>query len=82
MRAYGIGDTGQAVYLDFRDAIKRDGEDVIRAKYGNLFHMYKKITDEDPVSRADAHLPRRPLHDGRALGGLQLAVQHPRVVRA
>ncbi|MHC4831624.1 MAG: succinate dehydrogenase (quinone) flavoprotein subunit, partial [Planctomycetota bacterium] len=44
----GIGATGRAVYLDFRDAIKRDGEAAIRAKYGNLFHMYHKITAEDP----------------------------------
>jgi succinate dehydrogenase / fumarate reductase flavoprotein subunit len=36
------------VFLDFRDAIAREGEDTIRAKYGNLFHMYQKITDEDP----------------------------------
>jgi len=45
---YGVGTTGLAVYLDFRDAIKRDGEDVIRAKYGNLFHMYEKITADNP----------------------------------
>src|SRR4030095_13933335 len=36
------------VYLDFSDAIKRLGDDVIRMRYGNLFDMYKKITDEDP----------------------------------
>jgi succinate dehydrogenase / fumarate reductase flavoprotein subunit len=45
---FGVGDTGLAVYLDFRDAIARDGEDLIRAKYGNLFHMYEKITAENP----------------------------------
>lgn len=45
---YGVGDSGLAVYLDFRDAIKRDGEDVVRKKYGNLFHMYEKITAENP----------------------------------
>jgi succinate dehydrogenase / fumarate reductase, flavoprotein subunit len=44
----GVGDTGLAVYLDFRDAIKRDGRDVIEAKYGNLFDMYLNITDENP----------------------------------
>ncbi len=44
----GVAPTGLAVFLDFRDAIKRDGEDVIRAKYGNLFQMYEKITDENP----------------------------------
>jgi succinate dehydrogenase / fumarate reductase flavoprotein subunit len=36
------------VYLDFRDAIKRDGEDRIREKYGNLFDMYERITGENP----------------------------------
>ena len=45
---FGVGQTGLAVYLDFRDAIKRDGEDTIRKKYGNLFHMYQKITAENP----------------------------------
>ena len=44
---YGVGG-GEAVYLDFRDAIKRDGHAVISAKYGNLFDMYQRITDEDP----------------------------------
>jgi succinate dehydrogenase / fumarate reductase flavoprotein subunit len=44
----GVGGTGRAVYLDFRDAIKRDGEDAIRERYGNLFQMYEKITGEDP----------------------------------
>lgn len=47
----GVGDSGLAVFLDFRDAIKRDGEDVIRKKYGNLFHMYNKITAEDPYKQ-------------------------------
>lgn len=44
----GVGETGVAVYLDFRDAIKRDGRDVIEAKYGNLFEMYQRITDQSP----------------------------------
>jgi succinate dehydrogenase / fumarate reductase flavoprotein subunit len=44
----GVGTSGLAVYLDFADAIKRLGRDVIKEKYGNLFHMYRKITDEDP----------------------------------
>ncbi|MFQ5579454.1 MAG: fumarate reductase/succinate dehydrogenase flavoprotein subunit [Nitrospiria bacterium] len=47
----GVGETGVAVYLDFRDAIKREGEDVIKQKYGNLFEMYDRITDEDPYHR-------------------------------
>ena len=44
----GVGATKRAVYLDFRDAIARDGEDAIRARYGNLFHMYEKITGDNP----------------------------------
>ena len=44
----GVGQTGLAVYLDFEDAIKRDGQDVIEKKYGNLFQMYEKITGENP----------------------------------
>jgi len=46
----GVGSTGLAVYLDFADAIKRDGKDTISAKYGNLFDIYKQITGEDPYS--------------------------------
>lgn len=45
---YGVNETGKAVYLDFRRAIEEQGEDKIRSKYGNLFHMYEKITDENP----------------------------------
>ncbi|MBX3101995.1 MAG: fumarate reductase/succinate dehydrogenase flavoprotein subunit [Bacteroidetes bacterium] len=44
----GVGESGLAVYLDFRDAIKHFGRPTIEARYGNLFDMYKKITDEDP----------------------------------
>lgn len=43
----GVG-TGLAVYLDFKDAIKRLGADVIKARYGNLFQMYEKIVDTNP----------------------------------
>jgi succinate dehydrogenase / fumarate reductase, flavoprotein subunit len=43
----GIGSTKLGVYLDFRDAIQRLGEPVIRARYGNLFEMYEKITGEN-----------------------------------
>ena len=45
----GVGPTKLAVYLDFRDAIKRDGAEIILQKYGNLLNMYKEITDEDPL---------------------------------
>ena len=44
----GVGESGLAVYLDFRDAIERVGRDTIKGRYGNLFDMYRKITDEDP----------------------------------
>ena len=44
----GVGETGLGVYLDFSDAISRLGVDVIRDRYGNLFDMYQRITDEDP----------------------------------
>jgi len=63
---YGVGATGLAVYLDFKDAIGRDGEQTIREKYGNLFQMYEKITADNPY--------RTPMHIYPALhytmGGL------------
>lgn len=45
---HGVGSTGMAVYLDFASAIKREGVDKIRARYGNLFDMYQQITDQNP----------------------------------
>ncbi len=45
---HGVGETGLGVYLDFADAIKRLGKDVIEERYGNLFEMYQRITDENP----------------------------------
>jgi succinate dehydrogenase / fumarate reductase flavoprotein subunit len=44
----GVGTTGRAVYLDFRDAIQYAGRDKIREKYGNLFEMYQELTTHDP----------------------------------
>jgi succinate dehydrogenase / fumarate reductase flavoprotein subunit len=44
----GVGEAGYGVYLDFADAIRRLGEHVIRERYGNLFDMYERITDENP----------------------------------
>ncbi|MDX2499440.1 MAG: fumarate reductase/succinate dehydrogenase flavoprotein subunit, partial [Deltaproteobacteria bacterium] len=44
----GVGPTGRAVYLDFMEAIQRDGKDVIARKYGNLFDMYRNIIADDP----------------------------------
>ena len=46
----GVGKTGLAVYLDFADAIKRLGRKAIEEKYGNLFEMYERITDENPYN--------------------------------
>jgi succinate dehydrogenase / fumarate reductase flavoprotein subunit len=47
-KGMGVGHSGLAVYLDFADAIKRLGEPKIKEKYGNLFDMYYRITDENP----------------------------------
>ncbi|RTQ45409.1 fumarate reductase/succinate dehydrogenase flavoprotein subunit [Hymenobacter gummosus] len=47
----GVGSSGLAVYLDFADVIKRIGADQVSQKYGNLFAMYEKITDEDPYKQ-------------------------------
>jgi succinate dehydrogenase / fumarate reductase flavoprotein subunit len=47
----GVGLTRCAVYLDFADAIKRDGKDTIAKKYGNLFDMYQLITDDSPYEK-------------------------------
>jgi len=44
----GVGPLRNGVYLDFKDATARDGRQVIEEKYGNLFEMYQRITDEDP----------------------------------
>jgi succinate dehydrogenase / fumarate reductase flavoprotein subunit len=48
---FGVGETGYAVYLDFSDAIKKQGKKVIENKYGNLFDMYQKITGESPYEQ-------------------------------
>lgn len=45
---YGVNETGLAVFLDFKSAIERLGKEVIKARYGNLFQMYEKITDVNP----------------------------------
>jgi succinate dehydrogenase / fumarate reductase flavoprotein subunit len=63
----GLGvNGGHAVYLDFRDAIARDGQAGIAAKYGNLFDMYEKITGEDPY-RAPMRIYPAPHY---TMGGL------------
>ncbi len=48
---YGVGSTGLAVFLDFSTAIKRLGQKTVEERYGNLFQMYEKITDENPYER-------------------------------
>lgn len=45
---FGVNNTGLAVFLDFNDAIRRMGEEVVAQKYGNLFQMYEKITNDNP----------------------------------
>ena len=47
----GVGPGGRGVYLDFADSIKRLGKAAIEERYGNLFEMYQRITDEDPYQR-------------------------------
>ncbi|RJX28493.1 MAG: fumarate reductase/succinate dehydrogenase flavoprotein subunit [Desulfurivibrio sp.] len=50
-RGRGVGETGLAVYLDFADAVRRDGMETIYRKYGNLFQMYEKITARNPLKQ-------------------------------
>jgi succinate dehydrogenase / fumarate reductase, flavoprotein subunit len=47
----GVGETGLGVYLDFRDSIKRLGENTISERYGNLFEIYERITGENPYKQ-------------------------------
>jgi len=47
----GVAPTGLGVFLDFKEAIARDGEDAIRARYGNLFQMYEKISGDNPYAQ-------------------------------
>ncbi len=47
-KGFGVNNTGLAVFLDFSEAINRLGENVVRARYGNLFDMYEEITNENP----------------------------------
>src|SRR5688572_19968098 len=46
----GVGDSGLAVFLDFKNAIDRLGRETVAGRYGNLFDMYRQITDEDPYT--------------------------------
>lgn len=47
---HGVGKTGRAVYLDFAEPLRRDGEASVRSKYGNLFEMYQRITGRNPLA--------------------------------
>ncbi len=80
-RAAASAPAALGVYLDFADAIKRLGADAIRERYGNLFEMYQRITDEDPYQVPMRIYPGGALHDGRALGGLQPDEHDPRAAR-
>jgi succinate dehydrogenase / fumarate reductase flavoprotein subunit len=62
----GVGTSKRGVYLDFRDALRDQGEDVIRARYGNLFEMYERITGESPY-RTPMRIYPAPHY---AMGGL------------
>ena len=77
----GVGETGLGVYLDLSDAIARLGVETIRERYGNLFDMYQRITDEDPYKVPMRIYPGDSLHDGRPLGRLPVAKHDPRIVR-
>ena len=57
---FGVNNTGLAVFLDFKYAIDRLGEDVVRARYGNLFDMYEEITDENPYKTPMMIFPAIP----------------------
>ena len=52
-KGYGVNNPGQAVFLDFSEAINRLGIDVVRQRYGNLFDMYEEITDVNPGELAN-----------------------------
>ena len=48
-KGLGVGPTGYGVYLDFAKAMEEKGSEAVKAKYANLFEMYERITDDDPV---------------------------------
>ncbi len=77
----GVGDSGRGVYLDFADAIARVGEKTIRERYGNLFHIYEKITGENAYERPMRIYPAVHYTMGGLVGGLQFDEQCPRIAR-
>ena len=78
----GVGDSGLSVYLDFADAIKRLGVDDHHGALRQPVRHVRAHHGRESVPGADAHLPRRPLHDGRPVGGLQPDDNDSRPVRA
>ena len=77
----GVGETGLGVYLDFGAAIQRLGQKTIEERYGNLFDMYQRITDENPYKVPMRIYPAIHYTDGRALGRLQPDEHDSRSVR-
>ena len=78
----GVGPQKNGVYLDFAESIQRLGHDVDRGALRQPLRDVRAHHRREPVPGADAHLPRHPLHDGRALGRLQPDEQRARAVRA
>ena len=78
----GVGPQKNGVYLDFADAIARLGRDVDRGALRQPLRDVRAHHRRGPVPGPDAHLPRHPLHDGRALGRLQPDEQRARPLRA
>ena len=76
----GVAFQGNGVYLDFRDAIKRLGQQGVSERYGNLFEMYQRITGDNPYETPMRIFPCDALHDGWSVGRLQLAEQRPGLV--
>ena len=74
----GVGDSGLAVYLDFADAIKRLGAERDQGALRQPLRHVHEDHRRGPLPRADADLPRHPLHDGRAVGRLQPDEHHSR----
>ena len=67
----GVGDTGLAVYLDFRDAIANQGKDLIAERYGQPVRYVSAHHWRRPLQRTNAYLSRRSLHHGWLMGRLQ-----------
>ena len=66
---YGVGASGLAVYLDFKDAIEKMGKETVSAKYGNLFAMYEN-NGRRSIFTAYENISRHSLYNGRHMGRL------------